>query len=54
VSDLPGQIVRLFEVQLDSLSEISERFVDRLALAGNIDLQALGDVPVLFSVQSSG
>jgi hypothetical protein len=49
-SEVPSRVVHLFEVQLDSLREISERLVDRVALAGNVDLQALGDVPVLFAV----
>jgi hypothetical protein len=36
---VPGRIVHLSEAQLDSLREISERFVDRAALAGNVDLR---------------
>jgi len=36
------------------LSEISEGLVDRRTLAGDVDLQALRDVPVLFSVHGRG
>ena len=37
-SEVPGRIVHLFEVQLDSVCEVNEGFVDRVALAGNVDL----------------
>jgi hypothetical protein len=46
-----GRILNLFQVQLDSLRKVGESFVDRPALAGHVHLKALGDIPVLFSVQ---
>lgn len=51
---MPGWIVDLFQVKFDSLREIAERLVDRLALAGDVYFQALRDVPVLFPVQGRG
>jgi hypothetical protein len=51
---VPGWVIYLFQVELDGLREIDECLVNRLALAGNVDFQALRDVPVLFAVQGRG
>ena len=48
---MPGRVVHLFQVQLDGLGQVGQGFVDRVALAGHVDLQALRDVPVFFLVQ---
>jgi hypothetical protein len=36
----------LLEVDLHDLSEVGERLLDRLALAGGLDLETAGDVPI--------
>ena len=51
---VPGWVVDLFQVEFDSLREIDKRLVNRLALAGNVNFQALRDVPILFAVQGRG
>jgi len=47
-------ILDLVEVQLDRLGETTQRFRDRAALAGHIDLETLRHVPVFFLVYGSG
>ena len=48
------EVVHLFQVQLDGLGEVGQSLIDRVPLAGHVDLQALGNVPVLFLVQRCG
>jgi len=47
-------VVRLFQVQLDGFGEVRQRLINRVPLAGNVNLQALRDVLVLFAVQRCG
>ena len=42
------------KAQLDGLGEVRQRLVYRVPLAGNVNLQALRDVPVLFAAQRCG
>jgi len=46
-----GRIVYLFQVQLDGLGKGRQGLVNRVTLAGHVNLQALRDVLVLFAVQ---
>ena len=41
--------LRFFEVEFESFSQISERFLFSFALAGDVDFQALGDEPLSFA-----
>jgi hypothetical protein len=51
---VPLWVVDLIEVEGDSLREIAQGFLDRVALAGYIDLKTLRYVPVLFPVDRGG
>lgn len=51
---MPLGVVDLIEVQGDSLREIAQGFLDRVALAGYIDLKTLRYVPVVFLVDRGG
>ena len=51
---MPSRIVHLFQLQLDGLGQVGQGFVDRVTLAGHVNLQALRDKPVLFLVQRCG
>ncbi len=44
----------LWVVDLDSFRKIARSFLDRVALAGYIDLKTLRYVPVLFLMHSGG
>lgn len=45
---MPGRVVHFLQVQLDGLGEVRESPVNGVALAGEVNLQALRDVSVLF------
>ena len=51
---MPSRIVHLFQIQLDGLGQVGQGFVNRVTLAGHVNLQALRDKPVLFLVQRCG
>lgn len=51
---MPLGVVDLIEVEGDRLREIAQGFLDRVALAGYIDLKTLRYVPVLFLVDRGG
>lgn len=44
------RIIDLVEIERDSFGEVAQGFLDCAALAGDIDLKALRDVPVFFLV----
>ena len=46
--------MRRFKVKLEGFSEIFERLVFRGALTGNVDFQALCDVPVALTPDGRG
>ena len=48
---MPGRIVHLFQVQLDGLGQARAAPRRACALAGHVNIQALGNVPVPFLVQ---
>lgn len=47
-------VIDLFEIESDSLGEVAQGFVDRTALASDVDLKTLRHVPVLFLVYGGG
>ena len=51
---MPLWVIDLFEVQSDSLGEVAQGFVDRMALAGDVDLKTLRHVPVFFLMYGGG
>ena len=51
---MPLWVIDLFEVQSDSLGEVALGFVDRTALASDVDLKTLCHVPVLFLMYGGG
>lgn len=51
---MPLLVVDLVKVEGDSLGEIAQGFLDRAALAGDVDLKTLRDVPVLFLMYGGG
>ena len=51
---MTGRVINLAQIQLHRLGKVRHCLVDRLALAGHVNLQALRDIPVLFPVHRSG
>ena len=47
-------VIDLVKVERDSLGEIAQGFIDRTALAGDIDLKTLRHIPVFFLMYGSG
>lgn len=51
---MPLRVIDLFEVESDSLGEVAQGLVDRTALASDVDLKTLRQVPVLFLMYGGG
>lgn len=50
----PARVVHLFQVQLHSLGEVNQCLVNRATLAGDVNLQALCDVPIVACQREPG
>jgi hypothetical protein len=48
---MPGRVVDFLQVRLNGLGEVRESLVNGVTLAGDVNLQALRDVLVLFPMQ---
>jgi hypothetical protein len=46
--------MRRLEVDIEGFAQVGESFFFGLALAGNVDFQALGDVPISFTPDGRG
>ena len=51
---MPLRVVDLLEVERNSLGEVAQGLIDRRALAGDVDLETLRHVTVLFLMYGGG